>query len=304
VAPKHGLDEVTKAKALLVLLALVWGLSWPIMTIALAEISVWTLRVLGFSLSALSLFALIRLQGRSAAIPRGVTWLHIVAASMFNVVGFGLFSSFALLASSTSRVVIVNYSMPIWASLMAWLILGERLSIRAGLGLVLCISGLTVLVYPVATAPSAVGLLLALCCALSWAAGTVYMKWARIAGDLLAITAWQIALGALVFGAGLLVFQGMPVPAAVSLKAVLAVVYNGLIGTGFAYILWFAIIERLPTATASLGSLATPVVGVSSSMLMLGERPTTEDLVGFALIFAAAVCVLTQPAQRTAAQAP
>ena len=304
MAPKHGLDEVTKAKALLVLLALVWGLSWPIMTIALAEISVWTLRVLGFSLSALSLFALIRLQGRSAAIPRGVTWLHIVAASMFNVVGFGLFSSFALLASSTSRVVIVNYSMPIWASLMAWLILGERLSIRAGLGLVLCISGLTVLVYPVATAPSAVGLLLALCCALSWAAGTVYMKWARIAGDLLVITAWQIALGALVFGAGLLVFQGMPVPAAVSLNAVLAVVYNGLIGTGFAYILWFAIIERLPTATASLGSLATPVVGVSSSMLMLGERPTAEDLIGFALIFAAALCVLTQPAQRTAAQAP
>jgi drug/metabolite transporter (DMT)-like permease len=304
VAPKHGLDKVTKAKALLVLLALVWGLSWPIMTIALAEISVWTLRVLGFSLSALSLFALIWLQGRSAAIPRGVTWLHIVTASMFNVVGFGLFSSFALLASSTSRVVIVNYSMPIWASLMAWLILGERLSIRAGLGLVLCISGLTVLVYPVATAPSAVGLLLALCCALSWAAGTVYMKWARIAGDLLAITAWQIALGALVFGAGLLVFQGMPVPAAVSLKAVLAVVYNGLIGTGFAYILWFAIIERLPTATASLGSLATPVVGVSSSMMMLGERPTTEDLIGFALIFAAAVCVLTQPARKAAPWTP
>ena len=304
MAPKHGLDEVIKAKVLLVLLALVWGLSWPIMTIALAEISVWTLRVLGFSLSALSLFALIRVQGRSAAIPRGVTWLHIVAASMFHVIGFGRFSSFALLTASTSRVVIVNYSMPIWASLMAWLILGERLSIRAGLGLVLCISGLTVLVYPVATAPSAVGLLLALCCALSWAAGTVYMKWARIAGDLLAITAWQIALGALVFGAGLLIFQGMPVPAAVSLKAVLAVVYNGLIGTGFAYILWFAIIERLPTATASLGSLATPVVGVSSSMLMLGERPTTEDMIGFALIFAAALCVLTQPAQRTAAQAP
>ena len=81
VASQHGLDEITKAKLLLVLLAFVWGLSWPIMTIALAEISVWTLRVLGFSISALSLFALIRLQGRSAAIPRGVTWLHIVAAS-------------------------------------------------------------------------------------------------------------------------------------------------------------------------------------------------------------------------------
>jgi drug/metabolite transporter (DMT)-like permease len=304
VAAQHGLDEITRAKFLLVLLAFVWGLSWPIMTIALAEISVWTLRVLGFSISALSLFALIRLQGRSAAIPRGVTWLHIVAASLFNVVGFGLFSSFALLTATTSRVVIVNYSMPIWASLMAWLILGERLSTRAAIGLVLCVSGLSVLVYPVATEQSAAGLLLALCCALSWAAGTVYMKWARMSGDLLAITAWQIALGAVVFGVGLLLFHGMPAPAAVSLKAVLAVVYNGLIGTGFAYILWFAIIERLPTATASLGSLATPVVGVSGSMLMLGERPTTADMIGFALIFAAAVCVLMQPGRRAAAQTP
>ena len=302
MAAQHGLDEITKAKFLLVLLAFVWGLSWPIMTIALAEISVWTLRVSGFSISALSLFALIRLQGRSAAIPRGVTWLHIVAASLFNVVGFGLFSSFALLTATTSRVVIVNYSMPIWASLMAWLVLGERLSTRAAIGLVLCVSGLSVLVYPVATEQSAAGLLLALCCALSWAAGTVYMKWASMSGDLLAITAWQIALGAVVFGVGLLLFQGMPAPAAVSLKAVLAVVYNGLIGTGFAYILWFAIIERLPTATASLGSLATPVVGVSGSMLMLGERPTTADMIGFALIFTAAVCVLMQPGRRAAAQ--
>src|SRR6476661_9475985 len=118
------------------------------MTIALAEMSVWTLRFLGFSISALSLFALIRLQGRSAAIPRGVAWLHIVAASLFNVIGFGLFSSFALLTASTSRVVIVNYSMPVWGSLMAWLILGERLSIRAAIGLVLCVSGPSVLVYP------------------------------------------------------------------------------------------------------------------------------------------------------------
>ena len=77
-----------------------------------------------------------------------------------------------------------------------------------------------------------------------------------------------------------------------SLKGVLAVLFTGLIEIGLAYVLWFAIIERLPTATASLGSLATPVVGVASSMLMLGERPTMADMIGFGLIFAAAVCVL------------
>ena len=304
MASQHGLDEVTKAKLLLVLLALVWGLSWPIMKIALDEIGVWTLRTLGYSISTVSLFALIRLQGRSPAIPRGIPWLHVVAASMFNVVGFGLFSSFAQLAATTSRVVIVNYSMPVWASLMAWPILGEHLNLRSGIGLLLCIAGLTVLVYPAAAAQSAAGLMLALGCALCWAAGTIYMKWARIPGDLLTITAWQIAFGAAVFAAGLPMFQGMPTFAPVSLKVVLAVIYNGLIGTGFAYILWFAIIARLPTATASLGSLATPVVGITSSMLMLGEQPTTADVIGFALIFAAAACVLLPASRRAAAQAP
>ena len=148
----------------------------------------------------------------------------------------------------------------------------------------LCVGGLATLLYPVAEAQSVDGFLLALGCAFCWAAGTIYMKWARIPGDLLTITAWQIAIGAVFFSGGLFIFQGMPAPAPVSLPATLAVIYNGVIGIGLAYALWFAIIERLPTAMASLGSLATPVVGVSSSMLILGERPTTADLIGFALI--------------------
>jgi len=130
VASQPAMDEAAKAKLLLVMLALVWGLSWPIMKVVLDEISVWAMRALSFSLSALSLLALIRLQGRSPAIPRGVAWLHVAVASVFNVVGFGLLSSYAQLSATTSRVVIVNYSMPVWGSLMAWLILGERLDVR------------------------------------------------------------------------------------------------------------------------------------------------------------------------------
>jgi drug/metabolite transporter (DMT)-like permease len=44
--------------------------------------------------------------------------------------------------------------------------------------------------------------------------------------------------------------------------------------------------------TASLGVLASPVIGVISSAILLGERPTLPDMIGFALIFAAAACVL------------
>jgi hypothetical protein len=37
------------------------------------------------------------------------------------------------------------------------------------------------------------------------------------------------------------------------------------------------------------------VVGIGGSAILLAERPTVNDLIGFALIFAAAACVLLQP---------
>jgi len=38
-----------------------------------------------------------------------------------------------------------------------------------------------------------------------------------------------------------------------------------------------------------------PVIGVTASTIVLGERLTMPDIIGFALIFSAAACVLLQP---------
>jgi drug/metabolite transporter (DMT)-like permease len=38
-----------------------------------------------------------------------------------------------------------------------------------------------------------------------------------------------------------------------------------------------------------------PVIGVSASAIVLDERLTVPDIIGFAMIFAAAACVLLQP---------
>ena len=81
-------------------------------------------------------------------------------------------------------------------------------------------------------------------------------------------------------------------------SALRALVFCALAGSAFAYLLWFEIVRRLPATTASLGVLSAPVVGTVASMLMLGERPTIPDMIGFALILAAAACVLLTPATR------
>ena len=77
--------------------------------------------------------------------------------------------------------------------------------------------------------------------------------------------------------------------------ALVGLLFTGIGGNGIAYGLWFEIVRRLPTMTASLGVLCVPVVGVVSSMLILGDRPNVTDFAGFALIFAASICVMLGP---------
>jgi drug/metabolite transporter (DMT)-like permease len=73
------------------------------------------------------------------------------------------------------------------------------------------------------------------------------------------------------------------------------VLFVGLFGVGLAHFLWWSIVGRLPAITASLGSLLVPVIGVTASAVLLGERLSIPDIIGFVLIFAAAACVLLQP---------
>ena len=217
---------------------------------------------------------------------------------------FGIAGTFAQLLANTSRVIIVNYSMPVWSSLMAYFVLRERIDQRAAIGLALCVAGLGVLVLPVAeqSMREPIGLLLALVCALGWGGGTVYMKWARIKGDLLAIRSGKSWL-AWRHSDALPDFRRPAAFEPLQWRTWGGLLFNGILGTGIAYFIWFNIIGRLTTVMASLGSLINPVVGVIGAIIMLGDRPTGSDLIGFSLIFAAAACVMLPRREKPPAEA-
>jgi drug/metabolite transporter (DMT)-like permease len=292
-------SDVIKARLSLVALCLGWGTTWPMMRIALSEIPPFSMRVASLFLGAVTLTSLALLQGRSLQFPNLRTWAHLCAASFFNIVAFSIFTPFAQLSADTSRVAIVVYTMPIWATLLARPVLGERLTTTRSVALALCIGGLALLIYPLTALGVPTGILLALGAAVSWAAGTVYLKWARIDGDPMASAIWQLLIGFVIIGALLPVVEGGLHLSQAHMQAVLALIFSGVIGSGISYFLWFDIVRRLPAATASLGILSSPVIGVIASVLMLGERPTLADIIGFALMFAASACVLLRPQDAT-----
>jgi drug/metabolite transporter (DMT)-like permease len=284
-----------RAKSLLVALCLLWGTTWPMMKVALEDVPPLSMRTLtaGFGMVCLLIICLV--TRRRLRVATAKAWGHVLIASLLNIAAFSLLTAFAQIAASTARVTILIYTMPIWTVLLAWLLLRERPTARQFLAVVLCALGIGVLIYPLAAKGVPFGLLLAVAAGLSWGAGTVYVKWARVDLDPLALAFWQLVIAFVVIAACLIVFDGRLNLDHAHTKSLLATAYAGIIGSGIAYAMWFEVIRRLPAATASLGSLGIPVVGVVSTVLIVGEHPTVTDIMGFALIFAASACVLLAP---------
>jgi drug/metabolite transporter (DMT)-like permease len=281
-----------RSRVMLVTICLIWGLTWPMMKIALTEIPPLSMRTGTTFVGAVTLLAICLVSGSSLRVPFGKAWLHVLAASLLNMVGFSLFSAFAQIATATSRVAILAYAMPIWTLVLGWLVLNELPTRMQAAAIALCAVGIAILISPVAMATTGApwGLLFAVGSGFSWAAGTVYLKWARIEANPIGVASWQITIAFFIIAACMLMFDGGLQLGAAHAGALFGVLFSGALGNAVAYAMWFAIVRRVPALTATLGIVGIPVIGVLSTVLIIGERPTATDTLGFALIFAASIC--------------
>jgi drug/metabolite transporter (DMT)-like permease len=296
-SPRDTAEVTGTARMLVVLLAFAWGLNWISVSIGLRGAPPWTLRFLGAGLGALTLIVAATLSGHTLRVPRGER-VHVMVAGFLNVALFQILSTFAQLNGATSRVIILAYSMPIWTTIMGRLLLGERLTTMRQIAIALCIVGLAILVWPLFAHGIPITVVLGLACAWCWCGATVYLKWVKATVPPLANAAWQLVFGFLFIAGGTFIFEGVPHVNGISRDTWLAILFMGVIGTGLAHFLWWSVAARLPAITASIGALLVPVIGVVASTIVLHERPTVNDIVGFALIFSAASCVLLQPGRK------
>lgn len=283
------------ARATVVLIGVFWGLNWIAVRVALDEIRPWSLRCLGMGLGTLVLMAWAAARGRRLRIEGLRDRVRLAVAGVLNVAAFGVFTAFAQLEGSTSRVTMVTYTMPIWSALFARIALGERLDAWRRGGLALAVAGIAVLIAPLVQQGTFAGTGWALAAALAWASGTVYLKAARIGGDPIAIAAWQLAAGFVAVAIGAALFEHGPLTWPRDPATLWAIGYHVLLGMALPYLMWFGVVARLPAASAAIGTLLVPVVAVLGAVVLLGERPGPVDAVGFALIFAAAGAVLLHP---------
>ena len=283
------------------LLGVLWGLNWPAVRISLMEIAPWTLRAGGMAFAGVTLILVACFSGQSLRVERA-HWPRLVLGGFLSIAAFNVLLAFAQLMAPTSRTAILTFTMPIWSVLMARLWLGEALDRRKLLGLALGAGGLIVLGLPLLRGGGlSWGLALALLASVSWALGTIVTKRWPVSAPAITVAAWQLLLGGVAAGIGMLVFEGVPVPKMLAPKTFAALTFHILGAQALAYFLWFSVIGRLPAGIASIGTLMVPAVGALGSVVLLGERPSLSDWIGLVFVVAASGTILL-PARRDAAR--
>ena len=271
----------------LVLLAIAsvgWGLNFPIMKHLLTEWPPLSSRGLSgiVGASALALFALARRQ--TLRVPRPM-WLRLLLVSMLTIGGWVAFMGLALLWLSASEAAVLGISIPVWVAFLARPILGERLSPLRAVALTVALAGIAVLIGGngiEASIEKLPGIAFVLTGAVCVALGTVLTKHFPLAMPPLSLAAWLIGLGCVPIAiVGLAVEQ--PQLAALSYVGWASLFYLTLIQFCLCYVCWFTALERLPAATASIGTLLVPVIGVLASAATLGEPLGLREIT--ALVF-------------------
>jgi drug/metabolite transporter (DMT)-like permease len=272
----------------LAITAFAWGLNWPVMKALIQDWPPYTIRVFA-ALGAVTVLALVAAAQRDSLWPRRGQWGRLVTCAVLNVSAWSVVAPLSLFWLDAAEAAIIAYTMPVWATVLAWPVLGERPTWRRMAGLALGLSGVTLLMAGTLAAGGASalwgklpGVAAILTTALMFAGGAVFTKRWPVQMAPVPLVAWQIAIGTLPVWVIALGFESVDF-ARITWVGWGCLVYLGLVAQCLAYLAWFRALKLLPAGTAAIGNLMVPVIGVFSSGMLLGEPLGVRHVVALGL---------------------
>jgi drug/metabolite transporter (DMT)-like permease len=272
----------------LLLLGAIWGASYMFIKVGGAEIPPFTFVEGRALMAALALIVVLRLRG--GALPRTRReWLPLIAMGIFNGVIPYTLITWGELHISSALAAILTAAMPLFTILLAhYWTHDERLTISKAIGIVVGFVGVGVLFLPHLREGIQIqfwGEFAVVVSAASYAIATLVAR--KFLGGVSHVVAstGQLASTAVMMLPLSLAFDN-PFVLRPSLAAIGSLTILALLGTAFAYILYYWLIEHTGVTRTSLVTYLIPITGILWGALLLGEAITWEAIVGLLLIIA------------------
>ena len=264
------------------LLAALWGASFLFTRIAVPAFGPLAIANLRTAVAALVLLSLLLWRGGAAELaPNALRFLLLGAFN--SAIPFTLFA-YAVLSITAGLASILNATVPLFAALVGWLWLRERLTALQWLGLAIGFAGVIWLSADGAGFKSGghgSAVVAALVASVSYAiSGSLVKLYFAHVRPLAVATGSQIAAAVLLLPLTVLDLPPM-LPTPLDWLALLAL---GVFCTGVAYALYFRLIARVgPTKTMAVTFLI-PAFAILWGVVFLAERVTSVMLGGCAVI--------------------
>ena len=267
---------------LALLVIVVWGMNFVVIKVGLHGMPPMLMGALRFLLAAFPAILFVR----RPQVP--LRWM--LAYGMTISLGQFAFLFYAMYVGMPAGLAsLVLQSQAFFTLFFAALFLGERLRGSNLFGLLVAASGLVLIGLQGGQAMTLAGFALTIAAASMWALGNVVTrKLGKV--NLVGLVVWGCLIPPLPFLALSLWLEG---PALISqslrtlsLDSLLVLAYLAFGATILGYGLWSRLLSRYPASQVAPFSLLVPVVGISSSALLLGERLGGLQMVGAALVMA------------------
>ena len=267
---------------LALLVIIVWGLNFVVIKVGLQGMPPMLMGALRFMLAAFPAILFVR----RPQVP--LRWM--LAYGMTISVGQFAFLFYAMYVGMPAGLAsLVLQSQAFFTLFFAALFLGERLRGSNLFGLLVAASGLLLIGLQGGQAMTLAGFALTIAAASMWALGNVVTrKLGKV--NLVGLVVWGSLIPPLPFLALSLWLEGPELISqslrSLGLDSLLVLAYLAFGATILGYGLWSRLLSLYPASQVAPFSLLVPVVGISSSALLLGERLGGLQMVGAALVMA------------------
>ena len=224
----------------LILLCVIWGFNFVVMKVAndffTLELFV-TYRFLSGALVLVAVAFIVKLPP-----PPRKYWSWIVLTGALQIAFCSVAMQICFKYMSAGMVAMLNYTMPIWVTLLAKFFLDEALTAKKLLGVTLSIAGIFVLMNDDSSG-NWFAILPALAAAIGWAVSNILMKLKFVGFNLIALTTWQVAAGAILLAGYSALF--VDTPSVWTPLSIACIAYNGILASAVAFFLWMYILSRM-----------------------------------------------------------
>ena len=267
----------------LIALSALWGGSFLFMRIAAPEFGPLVLVEVRVVIAALFLLPIFLLRANISELT--VHWKKLAILSVLNSAAPFFLLTFATLSITGGFAGILNATAPIFAAIVAWVWLSDRLGVSQIVGLVIGFLGVLVLVWNKVTLDfdgTTVAILAGIIAAIFYGVGGNFTKKYMGQMNSLAIaTGTMTAAAIILLPIAIYLWPSEPV----STRSWIAAIIMGVASTGIAYILYFRLIRNVGPVKAITVTFLIPAFAMLWGAIFIDEKVTSIMVVGCTIIF-------------------